>query len=95
MLTFRIHNPGRFSIAKSIAKSKVLASSLSPGGGAYNRALKAENSRRVGVGVGGQWYNAKTKALISFPVTAKLVCAFVLAYANCWFSDAVAPLVFT
>ena len=33
---------------------------------------------------------AKTKALISFAVTAKLVCAFVFPYANCWFSDAAA-----
>ena len=32
---------------------------------------------------------AKTKALISFTVTAKLICAFVFAYANCWFFDAV------
>ena len=29
---------------------------------------------------------AKTKALISF--TAKLICAFVFAYADCWFSHA-------
>ena len=29
---------------------------------------------------------AKTKALISFAVTEKLICAFVSAYANCWFS---------
>ena len=29
---------------------------------------------------------AKTKALISFAVTAKLICAFVFAYADCWFS---------
>ena len=28
---------------------------------------------------------AKTKALISFAVTAKLICAFVFAYADCWF----------
>ena len=34
----------------------------------------------------------KTKALISFVVTAKLVCAFIFAYANCWFSHAVAHL---
>ena len=33
---------------------------------------------------------AKTKALISFAVTAKLVCAFVFAYADCWFSHAAA-----
>ena len=29
---------------------------------------------------------AKTKALTSFAVTAKLVCVFVFAYAKCWFS---------
>ena len=28
----------------------------------------------------------KTKALISFAVTAKLICAFGFAYADCWFS---------
>ena len=33
---------------------------------------------------------AKTKALISFTVTVKLVCAFVFACANCWFSHAAA-----
>ena len=33
---------------------------------------------------------AKTKALISFAVTTKLVCAFVFAYADCWFSYAAA-----
>ena len=31
---------------------------------------------------------AKTKALISCAVTAQMICAFVLAYADCWFSDA-------
>ena len=31
---------------------------------------------------------AKTKALISFTVIAKLICAFVFAYAGCWFSHA-------
>ena len=30
-------------------------------------------------------HEAKTKALISFAVTAKLICAFVFAYAKCWF----------
>ena len=28
----------------------------------------------------------KTKALITFAVTAKPICAFVFAYAKCWFS---------
>ena len=31
-------------------------------------------------------YVGKTKALISFMVTAKLICVFVFAYAKCWFS---------
>ena len=31
-------------------------------------------------------YVAKTKALISYAVTAKLICVFVFAYAKCWFS---------
>ena len=35
---------------------------------------------------------AKTKALISFAVTAKLICAFVFAYANSWFSCAAAQI---
>ena len=30
--------------------------------------------------------SSKKKALISFAVTAKLICAFVFAYADCWFS---------
>ena len=33
---------------------------------------------------------AKTKALISFAVTAKLICVFVFAYADCWFSHVAA-----
>ena len=37
---------------------------------------------------------AKTKALISFVVTAKLICGFVFAYANCWFSHAQAHITF-
>ena len=36
---------------------------------------------------------AKTKALISFAVTAKLICAFVSAFADCWFSDAAAQMI--
>ena len=35
---------------------------------------------------------AKTKAQISFAVTAKLICAFVFAYANCWFSHEAAQM---
>ena len=37
-------------------------------------------------------YGAKTKALISCAVTAQLICAFVFAYADCWFSDVAAQL---
>ena len=40
----RILSRERFPIVKSTAKSKVLTTSLSPGGGAYSRALKAEKS---------------------------------------------------
>ena len=38
---------------------------------------------------------AKTKAMISFAVTAKLICTFVFAYADCWFSDAATQIIFT
>ena len=31
-------------------------------------------------------------ALISFVVTAKLICVFVFAYADCWFSQEVAQI---
>ena len=41
---FRILTPGRFSVAKGGAKSKVLTSNLPPGDGAYSRLLKAEKS---------------------------------------------------
>ena len=39
-------------------------------------------------------YVAKTKALVSFAVTAKLICVFVFAYAKCWFSHDAAQMVF-
>ena len=35
---------------------------------------------------------AKTKALISFAVTTKLICVLVAAYADCWFSHMVAEI---
>ena len=35
---------------------------------------------------------AKTKVLISCEVTAQLICAFVFAYADCWFCDTVAQV---
>ena len=35
-------------------------------------------------------YVAKTKVLISFTITSKLICAFVFAYAKCWLSHDVA-----
>ena len=35
---------------------------------------------------------AKTKALISCAVTAKLICVFIFAYADCWFSGAAAQI---
>ena len=36
---------------------------------------------------------AKTKVLISFAVTAKLICVFVFAYAKNWFSHDAAHLI--
>ena len=35
---------------------------------------------------------AKTKVLISFTFTANLFCAYVFAYAKCWFSHDVAQI---
>ena len=35
---------------------------------------------------------AKTKALISFAVTAKLICVFVFVYAKSWFSHDAAQI---
>ena len=35
----------------------------------------------------------ESKALISFTVTAKLICVFVFAYADCWFSHEAAQVV--
>ena len=57
---------------------------------------KAKNLEILGMSRGGivlslQW--PKTKALISFAVTAKLTCIFVFEYANCWFSYATAHIV--
>ena len=37
-------------------------------------------------------YEAKPKALISFTVTAKLICVFVFAYAKRWFSHKAAQM---
>ena len=39
-------------------------------------------------------YVAKTKALISFAVTAKLICVFVFAYVKYWFSHDAAQMSF-
>ena len=39
-------------------------------------------------------YVANTKTLISFAITAKLICVFVFAYAKCWFSHDVAHILF-
>ena len=39
-------------------------------------------------------YVAKTKAMISFAVTAKLICVFVFAYAKRWFSHDSALIIF-
>ena len=36
----------------------------------------------------------KTEMLISCAVTAQLICTFVFAYADCWFSHAAAHILF-
>ena len=51
----------------------------------YRRWLEAWNFR-FRKERDGTIYVANTKALISFAVTAKLICFFVFAYAKCWFS---------
>ena len=38
-------------------------------------------------------YVAKTKALISFTFTAKLICIFVFVYGKCWFSHDAAQII--
>ena len=43
--------------------------------------------------VEGLYYKTKTKALISFAVTANLICVFYFAYAKCLFSHDAAHLI--
>ena len=43
--------------------------------------------------VEGLYYVGKTKVLISFAATAKLICVFVFAYAIRWFSHDVAQII--
>ena len=38
------------------------------------------------------WGNCTIRVAKSVAVTAKLICAFVFAYADCWFSHATAHL---
>ena len=42
---------------------------------------------------GSYYLLAKTNALISFAVTAKLICVFVFAYAKRWFSHDTAHII--
>ena len=51
-----------------------------------NFGLKKKKNCTIRVG--------KTKALISFAVTTKLICTFVFAYTNCWFCHDVAHVHF-
>ena len=51
------------------------------------RSLKFRKKRNCTIRV------AKTKALISFAVTAKLICAFVFAFADCLFSHGAAQII--
>ena len=45
-----------------------------------------EDGKMLEISDAGTSYEAKTKALISFAVTAKLICVFVFAYAKSRFS---------
>ena len=56
------------------------------------QAQKRARSLKFWIKVEEELYypSTKTKALISFPVTAKLICVFVFAYADCWFSHGAA-----
>ena len=63
-----------------------------------NRAVQSQKMLETGNFGFRKWRNctirvAKTKALISFAVTAKLICAFIFTYADCWFSHAAAQMV--
>ena len=51
-----------------------------------------EDSLRFVISYIGTICVTKTKALISFAVTAKLICVFVFAYAKSWFSHGAAHL---
>ena len=52
-----------------------------------NQAVQLQKMARS-----SKFYVAKTKALISFVVTAKLICVFVFTYAKRWFSHETAHL---
>ena len=38
--------------------------------------------------------SSENQGVISFAVTAKLICVFIFAYADCWFSHEAAQLCF-
>ena len=50
-----------------------------------------EDGQRLEISDNGTICIAKTKALISFAVTAKLICVFVFAYAKIRFSLGIEP----
>ena len=59
-----------------------------------NRAVQAQKmARGWKVRINCSVCVAKTKVLISFADTAKLICAFVFAYADCWFSHDAAQII--
>ena len=70
-------------------ETNVLVSDLvqnKPGCTALEDGWRLEISDFESRGIVLSIYVAKTMALISFAVTAKLICVFVFAYAKCWFS---------
>ena len=71
-------------------KTNILVSDLvrhKPGCTATENGYRLEISDLETRGIVLSGYVAKTKALISFAVTAKLICVFVFAYVKRWFSD--------
>ena len=60
--------------------------------GLYSRRRWLETEIRIEKVEDLYYLCSENKALINFAVTAKLICAFVFAYADCWFSHAAAHI---
>ena len=84
-----------FKIEPRREKTNILVSDLirhKPGCAATEDEENLEISDLESRGIALSTCVAKTKVLISFALTAKLICVFVFAYAKCWFSHDAAQL---